>query len=306
MKPVYDEHFLARWLAGDLNEEELQEFKNSEAYASYTKIAGNATRLQTPSLNKKEVWSAIQQHKQKQQTKVVTINRRRALQIAATIIVILGLGAVLTLFSTKSTNITTSIAQHTTVNLPDNSLVTVNAESTLRFNKKEWATKREVKLDGEAFFKVEKGSTFDVVTANGTVTVVGTQFNVYTRNGKFKVACFEGKVKVTAASSTTFLTPGEAITITNKTSKAGNFIPTTSPNWVQGESDFDNVTFAEVVAELERQYAITVDVSSVDTTQHFSGAFTHHDLQTALANICKSLQLGYTINNDKVIIYAKK
>ena len=44
-----------------------------------------------------------------------------------------------------------------------------------------WKNERSVNLDGEGFFKVAKGSKFDVETSAGTVSVVGTQFNVKNR-----------------------------------------------------------------------------------------------------------------------------
>ena len=45
------------------------------------------------------------------------------------------------------------MAEQTTVTLPDNSEVFLNAASEVRFNDKSWEDKREVNLKGEAFFK---------------------------------------------------------------------------------------------------------------------------------------------------------
>jgi len=56
--------------------------------------------------------------------------------------------------------------------------VVLNSKSTISFNKTDWKNNRQLTLDGEAYFKVEKGSTFTVNTNNGSVTVLGTQFNV--------------------------------------------------------------------------------------------------------------------------------
>jgi Fe2+-dicitrate sensor, membrane component len=65
--------------------------------------------------------------------------------------------------------------------------VNLNSSSQLSYSKNKWDSKREVTLNGEAFFKVSKGSTFDVITLNGKVSVLGTQFNVKQRENYFEV-----------------------------------------------------------------------------------------------------------------------
>jgi ferric-dicitrate binding protein FerR (iron transport regulator) len=57
----------------------------------------------------------------------------------------------------------------------------LNAASKLSFNEKKWADQRALTLEGEAFFKVQKGQTFSVNTTAGVITVLGTQFNVKER-----------------------------------------------------------------------------------------------------------------------------
>ena len=89
----------------------------------------------------------------------------------------------------------------------------LNAKSLLAFNKKDWKQEREVELDGEAFFKVAKGSSFNVITKSGTVTVYGTQFNVKQRDNYFEVICYEGLVGVTYNSQETKLKPGDSFLI---------------------------------------------------------------------------------------------
>ncbi len=105
------------------------------------------------------------------------------------------------------------IAEKTAVELPDLSQVKLNAQSRLTFNKKSWNKKREVVLDGEAYFKVAKGSKFSVITKDGTVTVLGTQFNVKHRDNYFEVVCFEGSVGVEYKESSVTLKPGYSFLI---------------------------------------------------------------------------------------------
>lgn len=62
--------------------------------------------------------------------------------------------------------------------LPDGTLVWLNSETVLRFPSRFAEGKREVQLEGEAYFDVahEEGSIFQVKMAEGVITVLGTEF----------------------------------------------------------------------------------------------------------------------------------
>ena len=55
---------------------------------------------------------------------------------------------------------------------------------------------RKVSLEGEAFFEVNPGKKFEVVSKFGKTIVLGTSFNIYSRNSSYQVTCMTGKVKV--------------------------------------------------------------------------------------------------------------
>ena len=68
----------------------------------------------------------------------------------------------------------------------------LNELSQLEYNASKWDENRSLELKGEAFFDVEKGKRFDVTTEFGNVSVLGTEFNVLSRDSIFKVSCYEG------------------------------------------------------------------------------------------------------------------
>ena len=78
---------------------------------------------------------------------------------------------------------------------------------------------------------------------------------------------------------------------------------TTKPDWMQVESSFTNIALQEVIAELERQYNITIKATAVDTTQLFSGTFTHNNLNTALQSITIPLKISFKIEGQTVTFY---
>ncbi len=85
--------------------------------------------------------------------------------------------------------------------LPDGSTIEMNAASKLSYHPFWWSIKRAVDLEGEAFFSVKKGSAFTVVSQKGTTQVLGTSFNISTRNDHYEVFCATGKVRVVANNS---------------------------------------------------------------------------------------------------------
>ena len=84
-----------------------------------------------------------------------------------------------------------------TIQLPDGSTISLNAESQIKYKKDFNTNYRSLTLSGEAYFDVQKGNTpFTINTNHGQVTVLGTSFNVRSRENGFEVGVNEGIVKV--------------------------------------------------------------------------------------------------------------
>jgi ferric-dicitrate binding protein FerR (iron transport regulator) len=190
--------------------------------------------------------------------------------------------------------------------LPDDSEVVLNADSKITYNKKNWDDTRELSLDGEAYFKVTKGNKFSVKTVEGTVSVLGTQFNVFARNGFLTVACYEGLVSVSFNDKEIKVPAGSKIQIENGNLVMNHTNEIPSPVWLSNESNFESAPLSLVLKELERQFPIKVTVGKVVPDHRFSGTFTHTSLELALQAICGPLHLNYEINkNGTVFINAK-
>jgi ferric-dicitrate binding protein FerR (iron transport regulator) len=207
------------------------------------------------------------------------------------------------MFFNNNVSFETEIAQTKTLALPDNSEVILNASSLLEYNKKSWNKKRDLNLDGEAFFKVSKGQKFTVNTDMGTVEVLGTQFNVKERDNYFEVQCYEGLVGVTYKGQVVKLTKGKTFRIVNGAIIDVGEFNTMSPSWLQSESSFVEVPLAQVIEELERQYDIEILIKDIDTTQLFTGTFTHTDKNIALQSVTIPLKLSYVIQKQTVTFY---
>ncbi|NDV83307.1 FecR family protein [Bacteroides sp. 51] len=160
--------------------------------------------------------------------------------------------------------VVTSRGEHISYVLPDGSTVKLNAESRLSYKPYWWKISREIKLNGEGYFEVTPGSTFQVNAGKSTVTVLGTSFNVYARKENYlNVTCLTGKVQVKRDHQTVVLTPNMQAQYQNNVLSAGNTNNSSNAiEWTRNHFVFLAAPLDEVVEEIERQYNIEVVTTS--------------------------------------------
>ncbi|TBN01419.1 FecR family protein [Hyunsoonleella flava] len=292
------EAIILKWLNNDLNDQEFEAFKNLEDYEDLVKLNTNLQHFKADNYDTSaELENVLSTIKTGSAPKN---NWLKPLMRVAAILAICF--SVYYYTTTLDTTITTELAQKTTVELPDASTVSLNAKSLLAYNKNDWKKERDVELQGEAFFKVAKGSTFNVNTTSGTVTVYGTQFNVKQRDNYFEVICYEGLVGVTYNSQETKLKPGNSFLVIDGKIIAKEKEYRSTPSWLNNESEFKSIPFKQVVAEFERQYEVNITLVGVDSTQLFTGSFTHKNIDVALKSIALPLQVTYSKQNNTIIL----
>ena len=296
-----DDTFLSRWLNNDLINDELVSFQKTDVYKEYQKIIDATKNFNAPDFNKEAVFAKIKLQTNKTKVKKLVPNWMYA--AAASIAILIS-----TVFYLTSSDemFSTSFGEQLAVVLPDGSEVLLNSKSTLSYKKSDWFDgKRTLQLNGEGYFKVKKGSKFSVNSENGRVSVLGTQFNVKTNPSYFEVLCYEGKVQVKNNEETAILTQGLSFRkIGKNSSEKGTFI-NSKPNWINGESSFNNAPLQYVLDELEKQYQVKISSSNIDVNVLFTGTFTNKNLDLALQTICVPLSIQFKITDDKVV-FSKK
>ena len=299
------EDLIKKWLNDELTPVEKQTFEQGEDFALHQTIIDSAKQFKASNFSKPGTFKDLQSRHQSGKSKTVQLDWFKPLLKIASVVVIT-LGIYFTFFNNNTTVVQTLVSQQTTIDLPDHSKVTLNADSEIKYSKADWSNKRLLNLDGEAYFKVAKGKTFDVVTSQGVVTVVGTEFNVKQRNDYFEVQCFEGIVKVTSGDISKTLLAGDTYRLLNNTFSQDK-ITGLSPQWTQNISTFKAIPFKAVIAEMERQYDIKIIVKQLDSERLFTGGFMHNDIEKALFSITQPMDLGYKTNaSNEVIIYGNK
>lgn len=147
------------------------------------------------------------------------------------------------------------IAQTKTVTLADESVVTLNAASKIKVQYTEHQ-RNVTLLAGEAYFNVAKNvnKPFNVITENGKITVLGTQFNVDQTKDNVAVNVYEGKVEVRDINDIRQqLLAGDKVDFTSDGSEAkSQFNFENGVDWQQGQLRFTNVKLAQVIEKLNR------------------------------------------------------
>lgn len=298
------EYLIKKWLNEELIDSEKQAFnKLDDAFLSQY-IVDNAKYFKASHSQKIEDFDTFKSRYEASKKLVKKLNWFSPLLKIASVIVV-SLGLYFTFFFNNITVIETLASEKTSVELPDHSLVELNALSAIKFSSKNWDDNRALTLKGEAYFKVAKGKTFDVKTTSGIVTVVGTQFNVKQRNNYFEVKCFEGIVKVVSDTIVMQLLAGDSYQILDGKFTYGKIVYS-SPQWITNMSEFNAIPIKNVLSELERQYDVEVTFNNVDTNRLFTGAFPHDNLENALFAITQPMNLTYKLNaSNLVVIHGK-
>lgn len=293
---------LHKFLNNEISPEELQQLKGSELYSDYLKIANATEKLETPAYQEDRVWQKIQ-NATHNKPKVISLQWKSLLKYAAVVAVII---SAFLFFNSGIEAVEAGIAEQKSFSLPDQSEVVLNADSKITYNEKKWDKSRFISLEGEAYFSVSKGKTFEVETSQGIVTVIGTRFNVQSRSNHFHVSCYEGIVNVNFNNQNIQLTGGNSVIIEAGNIVAQPLISVSQPGWMFQESTFENTKISFVLEELKRQYTIQITLNNIDENLRFTGAFTHKNLESALKTICLPLQLNYSIDSQgNVSIYGQ-
>ena len=290
-----DDTILARWLAGTLTPEEHAEFEQSIEYKDYVQIVEGLDRFEKPDFDQQALRTRIKNKIDRlQKGKLIRLKPLLyAASVAASVIVIIGL------FFNKI-SYETSIGQQLAVTLPNGAEVQLNAKSQLTHSRFFWKNSQKVSLQGEGFFKVEKGKGFAVETSSGTISVLGTQFNIKTRTKLFELTCYQGKVEFEAATTREkiILNKGESVQLLKDIFEKET-TEDSAPSWISGRSSFRNAPLNEVLNELQRQYDMTIENETVDLSKHVTTSFAHDNLDMALMLVLEPMSIEYELSNDR-------
>jgi ferric-dicitrate binding protein FerR (iron transport regulator) len=178
----------------------------------------------------------------------------------------------------------------TSLNLPDGSIVWLNGDSHIRYPAV-FGQNREVKIEGEAFFKVksDKKHPFLVSAKDVVIRATGTQFNVMAYNDipEVSVILKEGKVAMEDENRTLIkeVDPGYELRYAKKSASISYKEINTEnySGWINGRLIFSYTPLSEVVERLERWYGIDIEIVDKELLRlHFKATFVNENIEEAL------------------------
>jgi transmembrane sensor len=212
----------------------------------------------------------------------------------------------------KWKSISTGNQENYELTLSDGSIVKLNSGSTIEYLEKFESNNREVKLRGEAFFSVSKSDKpFIVVTDNAATTVLGTQFNVWTRGEKTKVIVKEGKVKLASLKDKN---TGVILTMNTSASVIKDHNPDEPEivdseyllGWMDGRLVFSKSALKEISKELERQFDVNITIENDSlSTISMTGTFENEKIEDIISMISLSLNISFEKQGDGYYIKSR-
>lgn len=263
---------------------------------------------ETPQSKEKEneLWNKIDQETDKRSIPAGNKNSAKRRSILPWVGIAAGLLALVFFIigGNTQTEITTSFAQIEKINLPDGSMVDLNAGSTLKFDEKNFMVHRVLQLDGEAFFYVQKGSSFKVQTPNGEVEVLGTSFNVYSRKAILNVNCQTGKVAVSSGKEKTILVANEKVNVlANKVHLKSKVNSVSRGDWKKGIYHYQGADLKSIMDDIKRQWDVNVAIQKELEELKFTGSFKTDHIENAIAEVCWPLGVKYELKDKNIRIF---
>lgn len=288
---------IAQWVAGDKKREEFETPDNTRDFDIYGDIISEIDTWSVPPVDK-ERGKALLLEEFKKETKVVSFSSRLVLGIAASVTLLMA-SYLFFFLQDGSVKYSTNYGETRTVSLPDGSSVTINARSSLAYNKDEWDNNRFLEIEGEAYFEVVKGKTFEVKTLEGvSVKVLGTRFNVRQREKYLAVECFEGSVSVIPKdlNDKSYVLKENDGLFSNNGELLLSQVETKEPSWVRGKAtNFKNAPLGEVLEAISAQFGVSFQFDeAINLDQKFTGSFVHSNVELALKMVCDPLNISFT------------
>jgi ferric-dicitrate binding protein FerR (iron transport regulator) len=248
----------------------------------------------------------------------IRVLAKESLKIAATIFIVLSCALLWQYSGKQNTEQSESIVnvpagKNANLVLPDGTKVWLNARTTIKYSSFSGGKKRDVYLDGEAYFEVvpDAEKPFIVHAKMYDIRVLGTKFNVdaYSFHSDFVVSLLEGSLNINSSQNTDglLLKPSRMAYLENNTLRS---VPITDYNayrWREGLICFDNILFPELMKLFEKYYDIDISIENNLVKDYVcTGKFRQTDgIDYALNILMKDIKFKYKREENTNIIHIK-
>lgn len=210
------------------------------------------------------------------------------------------------------------------ITLADGSYVVLQPASKISYSQHGRRDKREVYLEGQAFFQVAKDPSrpFYVYTNDLITKVLGTSFDVqaFPNNDTVRIIVHTGKVTVyqrksnqaeqeLAKTNATIITPNQQVQFNRHLASITRSIAgqpqaiNTSITKNTSQLVFTDAAASDVLLAIQKTYGIPI-VFDEELLNHcsFTGTFTHESFFEKINLVCKAIEATYEQADGQVII----
>ena len=192
--------------------------------------------------------------------------------------------------------------------LPDGSLVWLNATSSIHFPTSFVGKERRIEITGEAYFEIAKNRDMPfVVSVNGAeVQVLGTHFNVnaYNDEDNVKTTLLEGSVKIVQGANIDMLKPGQQsqLATDGEIKVVSNVDVDGVVAWKNGMFDFENAGIETVMRQLSRWYDVEIEYKGKTDDLFIAEMRRNIKLSDALKALELTGKVKFEIQGKKIIV----
>ena len=192
--------------------------------------------------------------------------------------------------------------------LPDGTLVWLNAISSIHFPTSFVGKERRVEVKGEAYFEVAKNREmpFIVTVNNAEIQVLGTHFNInaYADEDDVRTTLLEGSVKFVHGVNTNTLKPGQQSQLSTDgiTKIVSNVDVEEVVAWKNGMFDFENAGIETVMRQLSRWYDVEIEYKGKTDDLFIAEMRRNIKLSDALKALELTGKVKFEIQGKKIIV----
>lgn len=200
----------------------------------------------------------------------------------------------------------TALAQSYT--LPDQSVISLNANSHVRYNKKLSKQRAIELLAGEVYFEVapDKNKPFIIHTTHTNIRVVGTAFNVKMNADSTEVSVSSGIVELIQGADSLQLLKGERAVAQKQVIQKSQCQSHNYAAWKTHQLVFKNTDLTIVCQDLERYFDCTIQLDKNCSKQQITNTFRQESLAEVLQELQLIAPITYEIHNKEVSIFCNE
>lgn len=198
--------------------------------------------------------------------------------------------------------------------LEDGTRIFLNSNSKIKYPKKFKKNKREIYLDGEAYFEVSKDADkpFIIHTQTTTTEVLGTSFNLkaYKNDKSVSIIVKEGKVSFSSEKSNNkvilikddlgLINKKDGIVLKKKNDDI-NYL-----SWKTGILYFEKSPLKEVIKVLSNHYQKDFEIKDKELEEKkLTATYNNKSIKELLEIIKHTFEIDYRIEDKKIVLFVE-